>query len=180
MSYKRPDGYRSIAEGAIWQQRVVDAYKEDGYPDVWVGWSHDQPDLVIFIPDVPPIVIAVKSFTLVPSAERRGPDGRLSYASARTVTREHVAPEINYSLQAKAALCVLTVINQRNGVAEHIELHPEVFTSYTTSQRLNDNRGNRNLAIWDFADVVALERNDQQGWLRIANPNLEEQEEQTD
>lgn len=179
MRMGRPSGYDALAAGAIWQNKVVEAYRDSGV-EVLVGWGHDQPDIVIPLPGpIPPVIIAVKSFTLVPSNQRRGADGRLSNASSRTVTRADVSAEVNYALLSKAARLILTIVNQRNGVCEHADLDYETFAYYSTSQRLNDDEsGDREYAIWDPSDVVTLETNRQQGWARIQNPKFNQKGEQ--
>ncbi len=151
------------------QSKVAEEYKAEGH-HVSVGWGHNQPDIVLEFPyGLPPIVISVKSFKLVQSNMRYGEDGRHSYASARTIKRKDVIAEMTYALSTKAYTVILTVINQRNEVAEHVELDPATFSQYTTSQRLNDDNGKKEFVL-DLSNEVTLEENKELGWARDSNP----------
>jgi len=173
-------GYDALAAGNIWQFRTGERYREEGW-DPQLGWGHSQPDIVLPIGNGrPPIVISAKSFYLVKSNQRYGLDGRHSHASTRTIYRREVAAEINYALTNGAYVLVLTVINQRNGVAEHAMIDPRAFQSYTTSQRLNDDSWDKELVILDFEWVVWLEANKQLGWERVCNPHFDSEGRQTD
>ncbi len=157
---------------------MAEEWKADGF-QVSVGWGHDEPDIVLRFPnDIPPVVVSVKTFNLVPSNQRYGKDGRHSYASARTITRKDVIAEVAYALSVKAYTVILTVVNQRNGVAEHVELDPTTFSQYTTSQRLNDDNGEREYTITDLMNPSTLEESTGQGWTRITNPQFDEEGQQ--
>ncbi|MBI3859231.1 MAG: hypothetical protein HY296_03180 [Thaumarchaeota archaeon] len=176
----KPSGYDALAAGNIWQNRVAEAWAAEGY-EVQVGWGHNQPDIVLPIAEVvPPAVVSVKTFFLVPSSQRYGPEGKHSYASGRTIYRREVIAEINYALTNGAYMLILTVINQRNGVAEHVLLNPKTFQAYATSQRLNDDSGDTELVIWDLDTPVWLEENKELGWERITNPHFDSEGQQID
>jgi hypothetical protein len=175
-----PSGYGALAAGNIWQNKVAEKWKAEGY-DIWVGWGHDQPDIVLTFPDPkdqshpPRAVVSVKSYSLVPSPYRYGEDGRHSHASCRTIYREDVLPELNYAIEDGLHEVVLTIVNQRNGVAEHVLLVPQKFSKYTTSQRLNDDSGDRELVLWDLIWPVVLDYDREAGWERVENPKFDSQ-----
>jgi hypothetical protein len=174
----KPSGYDALAQGVVWQNRVAEEWKAAGF-EVSVGWGHDQPDIALSFPEgVPPVVVSVKTFNLVPSNLRYGRDGRHSYASARTITRKDVIAEIAYALSNRAYTVILTVVNQRNGVAEHVELDPTTFSQYTTSQRLNDDNGEREYTINDLMNPATQEASEGQGWTRITNPRFDSKGQQ--
>lgn len=65
-------------------------------------------------------------------------------------------------------MVILTVVNQRNGIAEHIELDPAAFVRYATSQSLNDDSAPRAYIVRDLHSLEVLEVNEKLGWKRIA------------
>jgi hypothetical protein len=178
LANRRPSGYDALANGLVWQNRIAEEWKAEGH-QVTLGWGHDQPDIVLSFPyGLPPVLVSVKTFNLVPSNMRYGEDGRHSYASARTIRRKDVIAEIAYALSNPTYAVILTVVNQRNGVAEHVELDPTTFRQYTTSQRLNDDSAEKEYAIWDLRSPVILEVNEALGWKKIINPHFDSEGQQ--
>lgn len=190
----KPSGYDALAQGVVWQQRVTDRWRELGF-QVRSYWGHNEPDLVVdlecigealelFPNGYPKVIVSVKTFYLVPSSERRGPDGRLSYASARTVSRKDVQAELGYA-QSNYVLdregkylfgpLFLTIVNTRNETVEHVSLNPWTFQGYTTSQRLNLDDWEKELSVIDIFDPRTLEENQSQGWRRVENPQYDPQ-----
>jgi hypothetical protein len=145
---------------------VAEAWRTAGF-EVELGWSHDSPDVVLH--SNPPVTISVKSFNLVPSSMRYGSDGRHSFASARTIYRKDVEAEIGYYWSVGWGILLLTVINQRNGTAEHIELNPLDFKYYTTSQALNNDNGEKDLVVLNVKNPHYVAESEELGWWRITN-----------
>jgi len=93
----------------------------------------------------------VKTFNLVPSAQKNNTNGRHVGVRSRTITRKDVLPEINFVIQGRISTVLLTIVNLRNNVAEHIVIFAykdwehEEFQSYSTSQALNDENGQNTL-----------------------------------
>lgn len=165
---RRTSGYDALAQGVMWQSRIAEEWQAEGFP-VQLGWGHDQPDIVLGPPHgLPPVIVSVKTYNLRPSSMCYGDDGRHSFASARTITRQDVVAEIDYAIAHRAYMVILTVVNQRNGIAEHIELDPATFTRYATSQSLNDDSAPRAYIVRDLHSLEVLEVNEKLGWKRIA------------
>jgi hypothetical protein len=130
----------------------------------------------------PKVIVSVKTLYLVPSSERHGPDGRLSYASARYVSRSDVQAELNYA-QSNYVLdkegkylfgpLFLTIVNTRNQTVEHVWPNTSSFQGYTTSQRLNQDDWEKELAVIVFFDPRTLEENRSQVWKRVENPQYD-------
>ena len=180
MGPRRPSGYDALANGVVWQNRIGEEYKIEGH-QVSLGWGHNQPDIVLSFPyGLPPVLVSVKTFNLVSSSMRYGDGGRHSYASARTISRKDVIAEIAYALSNPTYAVILTVVNQRNGIAEHLILDPLTFQQYTTSQKLNDDSAEKEYAIWDLRSPVILEVNETLGWKRITNPHFDSTGRQID
>lgn len=180
ISLSKPSGYDALAQGVVWQNRIAEEWKAEGH-EVSVGWGHSQPDIVLGFPyGLPPVVVSVKTFNLFPSTMRYGEEGRHSFASTRTIGRKDVIAELIYAQSVGAYTVILTVVNQRNGVVEHAELDLATFTQYATSQRLNDDRGERVYTITDLRNPERLDGNARQGWTRIANPRFDNEGQQID
>ncbi len=177
MSYdpKKPRGYDGLARGNVWQQRIANVWKDLGF-GVWVGWGHDEPDIVTFtdvmLADDPPErlveaygvvnhVVSVKTFHFVPSDQRFDEEGRHCWAVARTLYRKDVLAEVNYALSHRIGSVLLTIVNTRNEVAEHVELDCNSFQRYTTSQLLNNGNGPKEYTL---RNAVQVEEDTTLGW----------------
>ena len=192
---KIPDGYRALAEGAVWQQRVADAWGALGC-QTKIGWGHDEADVILledaelntvdshtgepypqerymdgfFISGV----VSVKTFTLVPSAQRYGANGEIAFASSRTIKRKDVLPELEFGEAHSVDCVILTVINSRSGAAEHVKMYPfpiprfcEAFDHYSTSSRLTATDPCKQLAgpfCYETSETTAI----LPGWRRLS------------
>lgn len=178
MDPAKPSGYDALARGNIWQARIADAWGDLGW-GVQVGWGHDEPDIVTFSPtafldDAPeklvePFgvvnqVVSVKTFHLVPSGERFDQTGKHSWAVARTIYRKDVLPEINFALSHGLNFVLLTIVNTRNEIVEHIEVDCGSFQRYTTSQQLNDDSRQK---VYTIQNASQTEEDTQLGWRRL-------------
>jgi hypothetical protein len=63
-------------------------------------------------------------------------------------------------------------------VAEHVGLNPMTFGQYTTSQRLNDDNGEKEYTITDLMNPVVLEASEREGWVRIINLQFDSEGQQ--
>jgi hypothetical protein len=170
-----PSGYDALAAGNIWQNRIAEDWLACGFP-VETHYGHGEPDIAVYFPEsFPPHyhlrsrilrVVSSKALYLVPSKMRYGPEGKHSYATTRPIYRRDVVPEINYALANDAYGVVLTVVNIRNGVAEHAELDPKTFQVYNTSQRLNEDDRIKEY-VPDLQSGSILEEDKEMGWTRI-------------
>lgn len=96
-------------------------------------------------------IVSVKCFTLVASNQRYSTEGTASNAVARTITRKDVLPEIQAARSYGMCEVLLTIINLRNGIAEHAIIYTPTFQKYTTTQYLNNDSNPRHYALTGIA-----------------------------